>query len=701
MTVLRALLLFLLFSVLACPCPAVRAALTDGYYVSPSGSDRNPGTLAAPFRTIQKAANIMVAGDRCYIRAGIYRETVTPAHSGTKTAPITFEPYKSEVVTISGADPITDWWHSRGHIYQAPMPWSLGPGNDQVFVSGKMLNEARWPSTGSDLLRPTLALAGAGSKAGEIDDPRLTMPAGYWAGATVWILGGSHPWEPWIAQTGTVTSSEPGQIKFTPGSPTGSDYDPSPGSFYYLTNGPLSSLDSPEEWWYGDGRLYLWMADGAEPGHVVIQAKRRTLAFDLSNRAYIRVEGVHVFAASISMANASHCIVDHCTLKYLSHFVRNDKGWDTRDDTGVAVSGTGNILENSVIAWSAGNGVSVLGSGNDVINCVVRDCDYAGIDSAGIRVTGSHQLVAHNTVFETGRTAILNRELKASRIVFNDISYFCMLTKDAGGTYCWETDGQGTVIGYNKFHDALDSLYPGHPFTSGPYLDNGTSNTIVDHNIVWNVAEGTRLNPPSLNNLIVANTFENTSTGQSLAGGGDFSGTRIIDNIFDGAIASSTGGTFSNNLNAGSDPKFVDSEDGNFELRPGSPAIDAGLAVPPYTDGFTGRAPDIGAYEHGSPAWTAGASFCPGQPVVRMGRISDAIILNWNAVKNAAYYRIWMRAGTSGPYTLVADHITALTHPTDEHDAGRAGQFAVSAANSRVEGPLSAPITFGFPINAP
>ena len=76
------------------------------YYVSPSGSDSAPGTLAQPFQTIQKAASVMVAGDTAFIRAGTYRETVTPAHSGTQNAPITFMPYNGESVTVSGADVI-------------------------------------------------------------------------------------------------------------------------------------------------------------------------------------------------------------------------------------------------------------------------------------------------------------------------------------------------------------------------------------------------------------------------------------------------------------------------------------------------------------------------------------------------------------------------------------------------------------------
>jgi len=42
--------------------------------------------------------------------------------------------------------------------------------------------------------------------------------------------------------------------------------------------------------------------------------------------------------------------------------------------------------------------------------------------------------------------------------------------------------------------------------------------------------------------------------------------------------------------------------DSDFRLRPGSAAVDRGLMLPNVTDGFTGRAPDIGALEVGAPA---------------------------------------------------------------------------------------------------
>jgi hypothetical protein len=42
------------------------------YYVSPDGSDKAAGTEGAPFRTIQRAASLVSAGDTVIVRAGTY-----------------------------------------------------------------------------------------------------------------------------------------------------------------------------------------------------------------------------------------------------------------------------------------------------------------------------------------------------------------------------------------------------------------------------------------------------------------------------------------------------------------------------------------------------------------------------------------------------------------------------------------------------
>ena len=47
--------------------------------------------------------------------------------------------------------------------------------------------------------------------------------------------------------------------------------------------------------------------------------------------------------------------------------------------------------------------------------------------------------------------------------------------------------------------------------------------------------------------------------------------------------------------------KLYKAEDFDFRLKSGSAAVDRGMVLPTVTDGFTGRAPDLGALELGTP----------------------------------------------------------------------------------------------------
>ncbi|HHG83811.1 MAG TPA: T9SS type A sorting domain-containing protein [Bacteroidetes bacterium] len=72
------------------------------FYVATNGLDTSPGTAAQPWKTIQKAANLLLAGDTVLIKAGTYKERVTVQHSGNSNQYIVFSNYQNEVVTIDG-----------------------------------------------------------------------------------------------------------------------------------------------------------------------------------------------------------------------------------------------------------------------------------------------------------------------------------------------------------------------------------------------------------------------------------------------------------------------------------------------------------------------------------------------------------------------------------------------------------------------
>ena len=73
------------------------------YYVSTSGDDGNPGTLQAPWRTIQKAADTLVAGETVFVREGLYEEFVQIRQSGSaQEGYITFQAFPGERPVLEG-----------------------------------------------------------------------------------------------------------------------------------------------------------------------------------------------------------------------------------------------------------------------------------------------------------------------------------------------------------------------------------------------------------------------------------------------------------------------------------------------------------------------------------------------------------------------------------------------------------------------
>ncbi|MBM3188770.1 MAG: DUF1565 domain-containing protein [Chloroflexi bacterium] len=85
------------------------AAAGATYYVAPSGSDANPGTEAAPWRTVGKATQTLGPGDTVYLRAGTYAERLLPQTSGSEGLYITYVAYPGETPTLDGANvPLPD-----------------------------------------------------------------------------------------------------------------------------------------------------------------------------------------------------------------------------------------------------------------------------------------------------------------------------------------------------------------------------------------------------------------------------------------------------------------------------------------------------------------------------------------------------------------------------------------------------------------
>ena len=129
------------------------------YYVSPSGSDSNPGTIELPFQTIDKArrvvetCNSQMTGDIIiYLRDGTYTQGSTlsfgTADSGTNGFNVIYKAYPGETPIISGGQQITGWslYDSTKNIYRA---YAGDLSFRQLYVNDTRMTRARYPDAGS------------------------------------------------------------------------------------------------------------------------------------------------------------------------------------------------------------------------------------------------------------------------------------------------------------------------------------------------------------------------------------------------------------------------------------------------------------------------------------------------------------------------------------------------------------------------
>jgi len=129
------------------------------FYVSPDGSDANPGTKDKPFGTLSRARDAVRQARKIvsepvtvYLRGGSYylSETLvfTPQDSGTQNAPIVYTAYKSDKPVISGGIELDlKWQPYKDGIFKAKVARIKGAklSFDQLFINGKRQIRARYP----------------------------------------------------------------------------------------------------------------------------------------------------------------------------------------------------------------------------------------------------------------------------------------------------------------------------------------------------------------------------------------------------------------------------------------------------------------------------------------------------------------------------------------------------------------------------
>ena len=581
----------------------------ETYYVSASsGSDSNPGTLSEPFETIQAAADIMTPGDTCYIRSGTYRETVRPGCYGSSSAPIKFEAYQNESVTVSGADEVDlSWSVHSGNIYKATTTEEF----IQLFVDSNMMNEARYPNaTVNDLLHMTREFADSGTSTSRLYDSNL--PSGSWNGGKVHILSGEE-WRPFVK--GITNYSAGNYFDYSDSDWGGETYfNPVTDNPFYIF-GALAGLDIATEWYLdtsGD-KLYLWCPGNDTPANHTVEVKVRDYAFDLSGRSNIQLKKLNIFSAGINMLGAYDCLVEDCHARYVNHFTDAYAFTVSVDADKNVMGGSGNQWKDSSIVYSAGSGIYDVGTSNKVTNCIIHEINYmCGATGAIEAKKANGPEYTWNTMYNSGKYIVRHRESPGIKLMYNHMYDGGLLGEGDGGiTYTWGSEGGGSEIAYNIVHGY--GYGPKADWGSGIYLDNYCSGFLVHHNLIYDIYDaGMRLNNPATDHKIYNNTILLSSGTKEVAIAAatdldkDMTGTEIVNNIFQGEVK-----VFQDS--SPEEPNmhhnFASETDANGWPAQDSNAIDAGVVISGITDGYQGSAPDVGCYETGTSGWTAGADW--------------------------------------------------------------------------------------------
>jgi hypothetical protein len=183
---------------------------------------------------------------------------------------------------------------------------------------------------------------------------------------------------------------------------------------------------------------------------------------------------------------------------------------------------------------------------------------------------------------------------------------------------------EGTEVAYNYIHGGQGLSGGDFYGTSGIYFEGHLHDYVMHHNVIWNSGAGINMPDSDYSNFKI---YNNTLYDRPMV-------LYAKPNIVNVEVKNNLFTEFIHNYNKTSDvqknmitlknytsvypdnvyvpnPQLTDPVNLNFMPLASSPLVNAGMQLPPYTDGFLGTAPDIGAFESGKPAFIAGALVRP------------------------------------------------------------------------------------------
>lgn len=654
-------------AVLLAACPALAAPAT--LHVAPWGSDAQDGSEAAPFRTIQRAADAIQPGQTCLIHGGRYRERVRLTRSGAPDMPIVFQAAPGEEVILDGTEPVdTPWTSADGRVYRTP----LDEAADQVFFQGRAMVIARWPNmtfheNWEDAKK--WGRTGAGSARGIVMSPDLASLGESLAGARLVIkLGKGNN-----AFSRAILEHEAGQ----PGLRwddrdfydnqrlTGEDGRTDRINTFGLENNRFyvskhrALMDAPEEWFYDDrAKELLFIPPGGEaPAPGSVHVKRRAEGFMGDGVEHVEIRGITFFGCTATFTRARRVTIDGCKFVYPYELLTmRDNPQVKEDQRPVAVRGEHCLLRACLVQYAPGTSIQVSGRANRIENSVVtegsrhgrhgdpnvvleydrRPAAGAGDDAAPWTYTTEEgNTIARCTIFNGSGVGIYLLGPGPGTAAYNHLFNLGRYCTDISALYIPKGNNRAwTGFHHNWVHD-INGI--------GLRCDQDGEQVLIHHNVVWNCKAGGKANGYDFrifHNTIFVNNPDHplllvkqkqvevvsdwpvqNNAVYRLADRIDLREYRAMNDEqktardFVVEVPESPAIHHNHRIPPGGEAAlFVNPDEVAPDLRPapGGPLIDGGAPMPGVNDGFQGAAPDIGAYEHGGEYWVPGADWWPG-----------------------------------------------------------------------------------------
>jgi hypothetical protein len=540
------------------------------FYISPLGSDSNPGSEAQPFATLERARDavraVNMTGDVVvYLRAGTYRLANTvvfdQSDSGRNGFQVIYRSYPGEQVVLSGGERISGWTSVGGGNYRA----SVGTLRfRQLYVNGSRAQRARTPNAGSwyqmrDMDEGGRRFEVAASEIAnwqrlnevELISPGRGVNQGNMRIASFTLSGGSA----------FVVPREPERTRRFE-----QFYPPKDARPYYFENA-LEFIDQPGEWYLNtaSNELTYRPRPGEDMATVEVMAPRLEQLISVEGTLNEPVHDIEFIGLTFAHSNwllpSQEGFVGDQAFTIFTEVLPDDEITSypgVRHPAGVHVEAANNIrFERNKFQHMGSSGLNLHMATQDV--AVIGNV-FADISAGGLAVdlnlegnpadgrkitrrpvirnnyfTGTAKdyfqntaialgyveggIVEHNEVTDTKYTGITvgwgwddrDNAARDNLVRYNEVWNVLTLMADGGGIYTLSRQ-PGTQVVENYVHDIVRTPTHGGYNISGIYLDEGSNLITVRDNVLVRSGD----NGVFTNGVGPSNTIQNNG-GQSSA----------------------------------------------------------------------------------------------------------------------------------------------------------------------------------------